>query len=71
MGGKALVYLENEEVPAEVGVAAANATHEPAVYDVPYWNVTIDKTQPHRSRETYGTMNDKYDTWDTQIKYRK
>ena len=65
-----LVFLDN---PAEIGGAAApqNTTGEPAVYDPPYWNVTIDKTKPHRSRETYGTMNEKYDTWDTQIKYTK
>ena len=44
---------------------------EPAIYDPPYWNRTQDKTKPYRYREIYVTMNDKYDTWDTQIKYRK
>ena len=27
--------------------------------------------KPYRYRETYGTMHDNYDTWDTQIKYAK
>lgn len=61
-----MVYMENEP-PAEVGGGAG----EPAKYDTPYWKVEVDKTKPYRSRETYGTMNDHYDTWDTQIKYRK
>ena len=72
--GGSLVFTNEEPAPSEITApVATNATivasGEPAVYDVPYWNVTQDKNKPYRSRETYGTMNDKYDTWDTQIKY--
>ena len=73
LGGHNLIFLDNDAAPAEITApeAGTNSTGEPAVYDPPYWNKTQDKTKPYRYRETYGTMNDNYDTWDTQIKYRK
>ena len=81
--GGSLVFTNEEPAPTEISaplaapteisapIASANATVVPAAYDVPYWNKTQDKSKPYRYRETYGTMNDKYDTWDTQIKYKK
>ena len=71
--GGSLVFTNEETAPSEIGapIASANATVVPAAYDVPYWNKTQDKSKPYRYRETYGTMNDNYDTWDTQIKYKK
>ena len=62
---KAVEYVQFRETPSELGGAPAAAPRNPA------WNVTQDTTKPYRYRETYGTMHDNYDTWDTQVKYGK
>ena len=58
-------YLKNAMAQRDVDVA------KPAPKYVPYDQVPQEKTAPYRFRETYGTMNDIYDTYDSQIKYQK
>jgi hypothetical protein len=66
---KEVTYMQ--EGPAELKGAPAAPAASTGGYTNPYWNVTQDTMKPYRYRESYGTMNDIYDTWNTQVKYLK